>query len=110
MAQYKIEALWDCVYCGTKAIGGSKGVCPNCGNPRGAEVRFYLPSDIGAEHAVDETKQPIGEEPDWLCRHCQRYNRAGNRICHFCGAERNRENEDYFQIGRREREKNGEEA
>lgn len=101
MAQYKIEALWDCVYCGSMGIGGSKGSCPNCGNPRGAEVRFYLPNEIGKSGAVDESEHKISEGPDWLCYYCKRYNRSELDKCRHCGAKRTDENPDYFQIGRK---------
>lgn len=99
MAQYKIEALWDCIYCGSKGIGGSKAACPNCGNPRGEEVRFYLPTDIGVANAVDETKRKVSKGPDWLCEYCQRYNRSEDTACRNCGAERTEENRNYHQIG-----------
>lgn len=51
---------WDCDYCDKKAIPGNLWECPGCGNPRGENVRFYLPSD--AKPVQDETK--VSKNPD----------------------------------------------
>lgn len=97
---YKIEALWDCIYCNSKGIGGSMRDCPNCGHTRGKEVKFYLPKDISIRNAVDESKNTISSGPDWLCGYCRAYNRSENLTCKNCGASRSKHDADYFQINR----------
>ena len=37
-----IEGFWDCHYCGTTGIGGSKRECPNCGKARDENTKFYM--------------------------------------------------------------------
>lgn len=95
---FRVEALWDCVYCGNQGIGGSQHSCPNCGNPRGQEVKFYLPKDLSKVRAVDETKVKISSGPDWLCSYCSRYNRSDEPICVNCAAPREKGDKNYLQI------------
>lgn len=101
MVHYKIEALWDCIYCNSKAIGGSLQNCPNCGHTRGKEVKFYLPSDISINNAVDESKHSVSSGPDWLCSYCRAYNKSDITICKNCGASREKSDLNYFQINRK---------
>lgn len=53
-----VVGRWDCSYCGTKGIRGSERECPNCGRPRGEDVKFYVddPKDYVPE---DEAKAKI---------------------------------------------------
>lgn len=98
MEHKKIEALWDCVYCSTKGIGGSQMNCPNCGQPRGKEIRFYLPTDPSDYKEVDTTKVKVSEQPDWLCAYCGSYNKAETDGCKGCGAARTESKADYRRI------------
>ena len=47
--EYDVMGYWDCPVCQTKKIKGTVRDCPNCGAPRGKDVRFYMdggcPSD-----------------------------------------------------------------
>lgn len=98
MANYKIEALWDCIYCGNKGSGGRFSACSNCGHTRGKEVTFYLPKETGIEHAVDLSKTKVSQEPDWLCEYCRSYNSSDNTVCTNCGGKSESSNKDYGQI------------
>lgn len=100
MRHYKIEALWDCVYCDNKGIKGRYQNCPSCGNPRGKEIKFYLPSDFSAQKAVDEKTTSVSKRPDWLCSYCGGYNHSDISFCRNCGAVREKEDKNYFQIQR----------
>lgn len=84
---------WDCDYCNKKAIPGNLRECPGCGNPRGEDVKFYLPSD--AKPVEDETK--VSRNPDWLCNYCKSFNPDGEEICISCGHAREDSDLDYFQ-------------
>ena len=35
-----VMGYWDCPYCSTKHIEGTKRECPSCGKPRGQEVLY----------------------------------------------------------------------
>lgn len=98
MQNYKMEALWDCIYCGNKGLKGSAAECPNCGHRRGAEVRFYLPKDWDISHAVDETKTKVSRSPDWMCFYCRAYNSSERENCISCGAIRDKAAPDYINI------------
>ncbi len=92
----KIEAFWDCAYCGQKGIGGLTKQCPNCGHPQDKDIRFYLPEDV-EEHVLDEnTASQYGKGADWMCSYCNSLNRYNETICHNCGADRNEQLGDYF--------------
>lgn len=90
-----IEKLWDCKYCGTKGIGGSKRECPNCGKVRDVDTVFYMPNEV--KYVPEEEASKINRNPDWLCQYCDTLNSASETVCKQCGAERTSENLDYFQ-------------
>ncbi|MDO4772362.1 MAG: hypothetical protein Q4A72_02205 [Bacillota bacterium] len=95
MAQYKIEALWDCNFCRTKGIKGGKQDCPNCGKTRGEDVAFYLPDDISITNKVqDESK--VSSEADWYCDFCDSLNNANRKKCANCGCEKQESRKNYF--------------
>lgn len=98
MEHYKIEALWDCIYCGNKGILGREQDCPGCGHSRGAEVKFYLPSDISMKNAANEADVDSGA--DWLCSYCKSYNSHDINVCENCGANRDEYSKDYFEINK----------
>ena len=81
-----IENLWDCPYCSTKGIGGSRRECPNCGKPRGETTRFYMPSEI--TYVSEEKASKINRNPDWLCEFCGSLNSDSDSTCKSCGSTR----------------------
>ena len=90
-----VEGLWNCKYCKTTGIGGSKRECPHCGKPRDSDTKFYMPGTISY---VDEEKaKEVSRNPDWVCRFCDCLNPDSSSICISCGASRTAENLDYFE-------------
>ena len=100
-----IEGRWDCTSCNTKGILGRYRECPNCGNPRGEDVKFYL--EDKEDYVSDEEAKKISRNPNWMCDFCGSYNSDEKKKCKSCGAER-RENKNYFEV-QREKEKKQEE-
>lgn len=90
-----IEGLWNCPYCSTKGIGGSKRECPNCGKPRGNYTKFDRPGKITY---VPEEASNINRNPDWLCKFCGSLNSDSDKTCKSCGSERTSENKNYFSM------------
>lgn len=78
-----VMGYWDCPYCSTKHIEGTRRECPSCGKPRGQEVKFYMD---GVRYLSEEESQTKGKGADWLCDHCGNYNSALNTRCSSCGA------------------------
>lgn len=97
-----IEGLWDCPYCHTKGIGGSKRECSNCGKPRGDYTKFYMPGSI--TYVPEEESSKINRNPDWLCEFCGSLNSDSDKTCKSCGSERTSENKDYFSMKKEEEE------
>lgn len=91
----RIEGLWDCVYCGQKAIRARFDTCMSCGKPRGIENVFYLPEDPDAAVLTQEEKAGTTNAPDWLCGYCGSYNRADVSCCVKCGGDRAESKLDY---------------
>lgn len=103
---WTVEGYWDCPYCNNVRIKGRHRTCPNCGHPRDASTRFYtLETDKGHAMSRDEfrrlsnesdtgqstlpnTKDMPADTSDWLCEHCDSYNRAWEDTCRSCGAPR----------------------
>lgn len=76
---------WDCRACGTKRIQGPERQCPNCGQPRAADVAFY--SDDNAPLVDDsEMLKRAKAGVDWHCPYCGADNPAGSKACVGCGA------------------------
>lgn len=99
-----IMGYWDCNICGTKKIKGTLRECPNCGQPRDKNVRFYMSGpDI---ELTEEEKKEKGKGADWLCKCCGSYNSILDDTCTSCGAERT--NDDYFSVKEKEEEKKAE--
>ena len=90
-----IEGLWDCAYCGTKGIGGSKRTCTNCGTSRDENTTFYLSGQKW--YVLKEEAKKVSRKPDWLCDYCGQLSPDNAKECISCGATRNSENLDYFQ-------------
>lgn len=97
-----VVGRWDCSYCGTKGIRGSERECPNCGRPRGEDVKFYV--DDPKDYVPEDEATKISKEPDWMCEFCGSYNSAKLTKCMSCGAERGK-SKDYFQVQEANREK-----
>lgn len=103
-----IEGVWDCKYCDTKGIQGSIRECPNCGNPRGKDTKFYIGSENS--YVPEEKATKINRRPDWLCQYCGSLNSDDDKICKSCGAERTSENLNYFEMRRNQEEQQYEES
>lgn len=81
------EGRWDCPTCDTRAIRGGERICPRCGSPRPADVRFYLPAD--APVVTDENKLIEARAgADWYCEHCGAGNSNLRDTCQQCGASK----------------------
>lgn len=91
-----IEGFWDCEYCDTIQIGGSKRECPNCGKPRGENTTFYM-NNSPNRYVSKVQSDKINRNPDWLCEHCDSLNSDSVSNCVSCGAPRTADNLDYFQ-------------
>ena len=96
----KIEAYWDCPYCGNKAIRGRERVCPACGKTRTAEAKFYM---LDREPVADESAVETG--PDWYCPFCDSYNPHSAGFCRNCGHPREEADKDYFAVRREEEQR-----
>ena len=98
-----VVGRWDCSYCGTKGIRGSERECPNCGRPRGEDVKFYV--DDPKDYVPEDEATKISKEPEWMCEFCGSYNSAKLTKCMSCGAERGK-SKDYFQVQEATEKKN----
>lgn len=90
-----VEGLWDCKYCKSKGIGGSKRECPHCGKPRDTDTKFYMPGTV--TYVEEEKAKEVSRNPDWVCRFCDCLNPDTTDVCISCGASRTAENLDYFE-------------
>ena len=90
-----IEGLWDCPYCGTQGIGGSKQSCTNCGRGRTKDTTFYMPGQ--KRYVPQEKARKVTRNPDWVCEYCDNLNPDNVLSCTACGAVRGAENLNYFQ-------------
>lgn len=102
-----VMGYWDCPYCSTKHIEGTKRECPSCGKPRGQEVKFYMD---GVRYLSAEESQTKGKGADWLCDHCGNYNSALNTRCSSCGAERGAKDKGYFDVRKEQDARNARNA
>ena len=91
-----LEGFWDCKYCDTKRIGGSKRECPNCGKARGDDTKFYLDTTEGRYVPEDQAAR-INRNPDWVCDFCNQLNSDNNDVCISCGAPRETTSLNYFE-------------
>ncbi len=104
MPSYRVEALWDCPFCGIKGNKGRYMHCPHCGSPRGEDIRFYPPQDLSINNAVDESRHHITNAPDWLCAYCGAYNSSDALFCPNCGAEKTVSEKNYADFNPTERD------
>ena len=94
MAKRIVEGLWDCAYCGTKAIGGLTKHCPCCGHPQDEGTTFYL--GTRKNYLESELAAEYGQGPDWVCPYCGSLNRIRFKYCAGCGAAKESAEDDYF--------------
>ncbi len=94
MAGRIVEGLWDCPYCGTKAIGGLTKHCPCCGHPQDAGTRFYMGTKI--KYLDQDLAEQYGKGADWLCSYCGSLNRVRFKYCANCGSAKDESTADYF--------------
>lgn len=101
---YDVMGYWDCPMCQTKKILGTERNCPNCGMPRGEDVKFYM--DGPEVKLTEEQQKKKGKGADWMCEYCGGYNSALDTVCVSCGAERS--GQDYFEIRKAKEKKQAE--
>ena len=92
--EYDVMGYWDCPVCQTKKIKGTLRDCPNCGAPRGKDVKFYM--DGADVRLTEEEEKKKGKGADWMCEFCGAYNSALSTSCTSCGAEKTTKS--YFDI------------
>jgi len=95
MEQKRIEGLWDCVFCDSKAIKARFASCPSCGRARGIDTIFYLPDDTDAATLTKEEAAKTSNGPDWLCDYCGAYNRCDIMVCKGCGSDKKESKTNY---------------
>lgn len=103
MADKIIEGIWDCPYCDATAIGGLHKHCPCCGHPQDKGTKFRVGEE--KRYLTDEERSKVGKGPDWACEYCDSLNNAQFKFCSSCGAPRDGENKDYFQLREEEKQK-----
>ena len=101
---YDVMVYWDCPMCQTKKILGTERNCPNCGMPRGEDVKFYM--DGPEVKLTEEQQKKKGKGADWMCEYCGGYNSALDTVCVSCGAERS--GKDYFEVRKAKEKKQAE--
>lgn len=103
MADKLVEGIWDCPYCDAKGIGGLRKYCPNCGHPQDKGTKFRVGEE--KRYLTEDESKEVGKGPDWACEYCDSMNRASFKFCASCGAPRDGENKDYFQLREAEKQK-----
>jgi len=110
-----VMGYWDCPVCGNKEIRGDVVNCPSCGRARG-DVRFYMKgvaegetreaddrSDI--EYLTEEQAKYVSKNPDWYCSFCNSLNSDNAQVCGNCGASRSDSETNYFDMLKKNQEK-----
>ena len=110
-----VMGYWDCPVCGNKEIRGDVVNCPSCGRARG-DVRFYMKgvaegetreaderSDI--EYLTEEQAKYVSKNPDWYCSFCNSLNSDNAQVCGNCGASRSDSEANYFDMLKKNQEK-----
>ena len=88
-----VMGYWDCSYCSTVKIEGTKRECPNCGRPRGENVKFYM--DKEKKYLTEEESKNKGKGEDWFCEYCDTLNSVTDTVCKSCGAPREENSKTY---------------
>ena len=97
MAERIVMGYWDCPFCDRKKIEGTKRACPECGNPRGSETKFYMDTDNVIALSEEEAKNK-GKGADWLCPYCDKLNPIDVEFCIGCGAPKEESKKDYHSM------------
>ena len=56
-----VVGCWDCDYCGADRISGEIKICPNCGKPRGKDIKFYMAGPKNYVEDPDKVSAPPAE-------------------------------------------------
>ena len=90
------EGHWRCPRCDRDNLGRNLQ-CQGCGDPRGDDVRFYLPEEAPA--VTDEQLLARARAgADRLCEFCDASNPPAAKVCAGCGAPlTERQREEVFQ-------------
>ena len=96
-----VVGCWDCDYCGADRISGEIKICPNCGKPRGKDIKFYM---AGPKNYVEDPDK-VNKNPDWLCPYCNTLNPDEYKFCSACGAAREESELNYFESKEKDRKK-----
>ena len=110
-----VMGYWDCPVCGNKEIRGDVVNCPSCGRARG-DVKFYVKGYTEGESVrSEELKQfeqldkkkaeEMGDNPDWYCSFCNSLNSDKVQVCGNCGATRADSEANYFEMLKKNQEK-----
>lgn len=91
-----VYGYWDCPNCKSKGIRGDIRECPNCGNPRGSDTKFYMGQNI--QYVPSDKASTINRNPDWLCSYCNALNSADLQECKGCGASKTESDKNYFDL------------
>lgn len=95
VSERKVVGLWDCDYCGAKALKGTQKCCPNCGHPQDVNTKFYI-DKTKIEYLDQKLEEEYGKGPDWNCGYCKGRNRHYYKFCQHCGAPHDAEDGNYF--------------
>ena len=115
-----IMGYWDCPYCNNRGIMGSLQQCPDCGRARG-DVKFYMKDNMqdatleedergDIEYVDEQEAKEINRNPDWYCSFCNSLNHDDAEFCTTCGATRKDSEMNYFDMRRKEEEKEAQKA
>lgn len=96
MSDRIVEGIWDCPYCDATAIGGLQKYCPNCGHPQDKDIKFRLGEK--KHYLTEDEIEKVGTEADWCCDYCSSLNNARFKYCSNCGASRDKDSKDYFDL------------
>jgi hypothetical protein len=78
------EGRWRCPRCNRENLGRDLA-CQGCGDPRGDDVKFYLPEEA-PEVADEQLVARARSGADRLCEFCGASNPADAKVCSGCGA------------------------
>lgn len=96
MSKRIVEGLWDCQYCGSKAIGGLTKHCPNCGHPQDKDTKFYMGEK--KKYLDEELAEQYGKGADWHCQYCGSMNRFHFQYCSNCASPKEVAEDDYYSL------------
>lgn len=89
-----VKGYWDCTYCGKIGIDGLADVCPACGKPKSANIRYYMNKDVIEVTDMELEKVGMkrencdGNHKDWICPKCNTLNKYSCNNCILCGTSK----------------------